>query len=108
MNNMSNHSLPVSREWLETDGHGGFASGTASGIRTRRYHGLLLAALAPPTERVLLVNGFEAWVETEKGRFPISSQYYAPDVMHPNNTGYSVSFEAEPWPRWEFELDDGT
>ena len=54
-------------EWLEADGLGGFASGTASGIRTRRYHALLLAATTPPTGRMVLVNGFDAWVETPDG-----------------------------------------
>ena len=47
-------------EWLEPDGLGGFASGTRSGIRTRRYHGLLLCALKPPQDRRLLVQGFVA------------------------------------------------
>ena len=46
-------------EWLETDGLGGFASGAADGIRTRRYHALLLAAMRPPTERFVLVNGVQ-------------------------------------------------
>ena len=58
-------------EWLEADGLGGFASGTASGIRTRRYHALLLAAMRPPTERVVLVNGFDASVETRAGAFAL-------------------------------------
>ena len=52
-----------SREWLEADGLGGFASGTADGIRTRRYHAILLSATAPPSGRMVLVNGFEAWVD---------------------------------------------
>ena len=52
------------REWLEPDGLGGFASGTASGIRTRRYHAVLLAATTPPTGRMVLVNGFDAWLDT--------------------------------------------
>ena len=47
-------------EWLEADGLGGFASGTVSGIRTRRYHGLLVPATTPPAGRIVLVNGFEA------------------------------------------------
>jgi Glycogen debranching enzyme N terminal len=55
-----------SREWLETDGLGGFAS--VAGIRTRRYHALLLTARPPPTGRFVLVNGFDAWVETTGGR----------------------------------------
>ena len=65
-------------EWLEADGLGGFASGTSTGPRTRRYHGLLLAATTPPTGRVMLVDGLEAWVETAAGRYAISSQRYAP------------------------------
>ena len=54
-------------EWLEADGLGGFASGTTSGIRTRRYHALLLAATTPPTGRFVLVNGLEAWLEGNGG-----------------------------------------
>lgn len=71
----------VGAEWLEADGLGGFASGTVGGIRTRRYHALLLAATQPPTGRFVLVNGFDAWVETPRGRFDITSQRYAPDVV---------------------------
>ena len=71
-------------EWLEADGLGGFASGTVSGIRTRRYHALLLTATAPPAGRMVLVNGFDAWVETPRGTFAISSQRYGPDVVHPD------------------------
>ena len=48
------------REWLEADGLGGFASGTVSGIRTRRYHALLLTATTPPTGRVVAVSS-SAW-----------------------------------------------
>ena len=51
-------------EWIEADGLGGFASGTVSGVRTRRYHALLLTATTPPAGRMVLVNGFDAWVET--------------------------------------------
>ena len=47
------------REWLVTNGIGGFASGTIAGTLTRRYHGLLLAALHPPNDRFLLVTKFD-------------------------------------------------
>ncbi|HKD20238.1 MAG TPA: glycogen debranching enzyme N-terminal domain-containing protein, partial [Thermoanaerobaculia bacterium] len=96
------------REWLEADGLGGFASGTASGIRTRRYHALLLTAKTPPTGRFVLVNGLDAFVETSAGRFAISSQAYAPDVVHPDGASHIDRFEHEPWPRWTFTLPDGT
>lgn len=95
-------------EWLETDGRGGFASGTASGIRTRRYHALLLAATTPPTGRVVLVNGFEAWIETPRGKFALTSQRYAPDVLHPDGTSHIQDFSSEPWPTWRFKFEDGT
>src|SRR5206468_3815463 len=67
-------------EWLEADGLGGFASGTVSGIRTRRYHALLLVATKPPTGRYAMVQGLEAWVETASGSYALSCQRYAPDV----------------------------
>ncbi|MEP6821389.1 MAG: amylo-alpha-1,6-glucosidase [Chthoniobacterales bacterium] len=93
-------------EWLETDGLGGFASGTVSGIRTRRYHALLLTATTPPAGRVVLVNGFDATVETPQGTFALSSQRYAPDVVHPDGATRIESFEYEPWPRWRFRIGD--
>ena len=92
--------IDPSAEWIETDGLGGFASGTVSGIRTRRYHALLLTATTPPTGRVVLVNGFDAWVETPRGTFFLSSQRYAPDVIHPDGASRIESFEPEPCPRW--------
>ncbi len=95
-------------EWLETDGLGGFASGTASGIRTRRYHALLLTATTPPTGRFVLANGLEAWAETPGGTFALTSQSYAPGVLHPDGAGRIEKFESDPWPSWEFRLEDGT
>jgi len=89
-------------EWLESDALGGFASGTVGGIRSRRYHAVLLSATTPPTGRVVLVNGFEAWIETGSTSFPISSQRYAPDVIYPDGFSRIASFAATPWPCWTF------
>ena len=50
----------LTREWLVTNGLGGYASGTVAGPNTRRYHGLLMAALRPPVQRVLLVAELHA------------------------------------------------
>src|SRR6266496_3813856 len=93
-------------EWIEADGLGGFASGTVSGIRTRRYHALLLTATTPPAGRMALANGFDAWVETPSGTFAISSQRYSPDVVHPDGASRIESFEYEPWPSWRYKIDD--
>ena len=95
-------------EWLEIDGLGGFASGTVAGPRTRRYHALLLVAITPPTGRFVLVNGLDAWVDTEAGSFALSSQHYGPDVVHPDGERRLEAFVAEPWPRWTYRLEDGT
>jgi predicted glycogen debranching enzyme len=100
-------SFDPNAEWLETDGRGGFASGTVSGIRTRRYHALLLAATMPPAGRMVLVNGFDAWVETPGGIFALTSQNYAPGVVHPDGCSRLVNFIREPWPTWRFEIANG-
>ena len=99
---------PLTAEWLETDGLGGFASGTVGGMRTRRYHAQLLAALAPPARRHVLVNGLEVWCETAGGTFALSTQRYVPGVMHPNGVEHVAAFTTEPWPRRTFRLPDGT
>ncbi len=99
---------PDDAEWLEADGLGGFASGTVSGTRTRRYHALLLAATTPPTGRVVLVNGFDAWAAVGDRQEALSSQCYAPAVVHPDGARRIVDFTPEPWPHWTYRLDDGT
>jgi len=104
---MTSQSLDFDAEWLEADGLGGFASGAVSGIRTRRYHALLLAATRPPAGRMVLVNGFDAWVETPDGTVEISSQRYAPDVIHPRGCDRIAGFEPEPWPHWSYDLGGG-
>jgi predicted glycogen debranching enzyme len=95
-------------EWLEADGLGGFASGTACGVRSRRYHAILLVATEPPAGRIVLVNGFEAWLEGERGTLALTSQHYAPDVIHPDGSERIESFEPDPWPSWVFRLPDGS
>jgi predicted glycogen debranching enzyme len=101
-------NVSSSQEWLEADGLGGFASGSVAGIRTRRYHALLLIATTPPTGRLVLVNGFDAWLQTSGGRFELSSQWYAPGVMGGNGALNIESFVSAPWPTWVFKFADGT
>ncbi len=98
----------LSSEWLEADGHGGFASGTVGGSRTRRYQALLLTATTPPTGRLVLVNGFDAWIETPAGTFALSSQTYAPGIVSPDGAQRIEKFSTEPWPTWAFKFEDGT
>ncbi|MFO1413123.1 MAG: amylo-alpha-1,6-glucosidase [Burkholderiales bacterium] len=100
--------MPAGGEWLEADACGGFASGPVAGARTRRYHALLLAATTPPTGRMVLVNGVEAFVASGGGEWPLSTQHYGPDVTWPRGVDHLVAFAADPWPAWTFRGDDGT
>ena len=96
------------REWLEPDGLGGFAMGTADGIRTRRYHAILLSASQPPEGRRVLVADVEVYVDTAAGRFALSSHRYHGDVVHPDGATHLAAFAWHPWPRWDYHLPDGT
>jgi predicted glycogen debranching enzyme len=97
----------LDEEWLEADGHGGFASGTAGTARTRRYHALLLTATQPPTGRVVLVNGIEAWLEHGDRKTALTMQRYAPDLLYPDVTNSMASFVTSPWPTWRYVLEGG-
>jgi predicted glycogen debranching enzyme len=97
----------LDHEWLEADGLGGFAMGTAHGARTRRYHALLQVASTPPAGRFVLVNGMDVYAVTPAGRYALSTQRYTPDVFTPNGSEYIESFTHEPWPTWRFRLPDG-
>ena len=98
---------PDQREWLEADDLGGFAMGTVSGIRTRRYHALLTVATRPPADRVVLVAALEAWIETDQGAVYLTSQRYAPDVIHPDGFRRITGFAWRPWPSWTYLVKDG-
>jgi predicted glycogen debranching enzyme len=74
----------IRREWLVTNGLGGYASGTVSGVNTRRYHGLLVAALNPPVQRMVLVAGLEEWIRSAGGDLEaLSAQEYWDGTVFP-------------------------
>jgi predicted glycogen debranching enzyme len=98
----------LDHEWLEADGLGGFAMGTAHGARTRRYHALLQVASTPPSGRFVLVNGMDVYAVTPAGRYALSTQHYAPGVFAPDGSERIESFTLEPWPTWRFRLPDGS
>ena len=91
-------------EWLDTNGRGGFASGTVAGANTRRYHALLLTARKPPSERFVLVNHVEEWLEFDGLSFPLSTNLY-PSAVHPSGYQYCVGFLTDPWPTWTFDCN---
>jgi predicted glycogen debranching enzyme len=78
--------------------------GTAAGINTRRYHGLLIAALKPPTERVLLLSSIEASVQTDGEPAWISANQYA-GVTYPEGYLYLESFSVDGLAEWAFRVE---
>lgn len=71
------------REWLVTNGLGGYASGTIAGTLTRRYHGLLVAALKPPLERTLLVTKFDETANYCGASYALGTNRWKDDYLAP-------------------------
>ena len=97
----------LSLEWLETNGRGGFASGTIAGANTRRYHALLLTARKPPSERFVLVNHLEEWLDIDGQTIPLSTNLY-PGAVHPTGYEHCIEFSSDPWPTWTFDCNGMT
>ena len=93
-----------SREWLETNGIGGFSSSTISGANTRRYHGLLTAATAPPLGRLVLLSKFDETLTVDGNRYELSANQY-PNKVYPEGYQYLKGFRLAPFPIWTFEID---
>src|SRR5215472_1221606 len=92
-------NISAKREWLETNGIGGFASSTVSGVNTRRYHGLLTAATKPPVGRMLLLSKLEETLVVGDNRYDLSTnQYYG--AVHPRGFEYLKEFRLDPFPVW--------
>jgi len=92
------------REWLETNGIGGFASSSIIGLNTRRYHGLLVAALKPPVERFVLLSKLEETLYIEGQAFDLSANRY-PGVVHPQGFRYLKRFALDPFPVFTYDVE---
>jgi predicted glycogen debranching enzyme len=100
------HNLDAAlrREWLETNGIGGFASGTINGCNARRYHGLLVAATKPPLGRLVLLSKFEETLIVNGHTYELSTNRY-PGVVHPQGFRFLTQFRLAPFPIFTFNID---
>jgi predicted glycogen debranching enzyme len=87
----------LEREWLETNGLGGYASSTVLGVNTRKYHGLLVAASHPPVDRVLLVAKVDEALVIGDSRFELAASEYQ-DTIYPDGYRYLEEFRLDPFP----------
>ena len=92
----------IKREWLETNGLGGWASSTVTGAHTRRYHGLLVAALQPPVGRAVLLSKLDETIEFEKERIELGTNMF-PGAIHPEGYRYLTSFSKDCFPVFTYE-----
>lgn len=99
-----NLDLAIRREWLETNGLGGFASSTIVGLNTRRYHGLLVAATKPPVGRFVLLSKFEEMLVINGQPFELSANRY-PGTVHPRGFEYLKQFRLNPFPEFTYEVE---
>jgi predicted glycogen debranching enzyme len=99
-----NLDLALRREWLETNGLGGFASSTITGLNTRRYHGLLVAATKPPVGREVLLSKLEETLLIDGQPFDLSCNRY-PGVVHPQGFRYLTDFRLDPFPIFTYDVE---
>ena len=102
---LSDFEKARSLEWIETNGLGGYASSTVSGAHSRRYHGLLVAALDPPVGRTVLLHKLDESIvvqsEGRETRFELSSNQY-PGAIHPKGYTHLTGFERDIFPEFDY------
>ncbi len=92
-------------EWLETNGIGGFAASSILGMNTRRYHGLLVAALDPPSGRMVVLSKIDETVRAGDDTLELATNRY-PGTLAPHGYEHIDSFNLDPFPRWVFRVKD--
>ncbi|HXX72833.1 MAG TPA: amylo-alpha-1,6-glucosidase [Candidatus Acidoferrales bacterium] len=90
-------------EWLAPNGLGGYSSSTLAGTDTRRYHGLLVAALHPPTGRTVLVKKLEETVRIAGKDYQLSTNVY-PGTIYPTGYRYLEEFRMDPLPTLSYRI----
>jgi predicted glycogen debranching enzyme len=97
----------LTREWLVTNGLGGYASGTVAQANTRRYHALLAAALRPPVDRVVMVAKLDAAATYRGQRFELATNEYADSTLASRGFERLCEFRLEgTTPVWTFAMGD--
>jgi predicted glycogen debranching enzyme len=98
-----NPDIALSKEWLETNGLGGFASSTIVGLNTRRYHGLLVAATKPPVGRMVLLSKLEETLVVDGARYELAANQY-PGAVHPQGYQFLREFRLDPFPTYVYAV----
>jgi predicted glycogen debranching enzyme len=102
-----NYTQSSQREWLVTNGIGGYASGTISGVLSRSYHGLLIAAIEPPVTRRLLFTKLDETLDYKGIHYPIFTNLWGSGLVNPEGYLSIGHFTLEgTTPVWTYSISD--
>jgi predicted glycogen debranching enzyme len=93
----------LQREWIDTNGRGGFASSSMLACNTRKYHGLLVPQLAEHAGRFVMLSRMDIWLRDNGELLPLSTAAY-PDTLHPRGYENLVSFDYDTYPRITYHI----
>lgn len=102
---LSDYREATQHEWLETNGLGGWSGSTIIGTNTRRYHGLLVASVVPPAERVVLLAKMDETILVGDKRIELGTNQYKGEVFQPTGYFHLSSFTKDLFPHWTYEVE---
>ena len=94
----------LNKEWVITNGIGGYASSTIIGANTRRYHGLLMAPIIPPAKRMLILSKIDESIEIDGKKYDLFTNIGKCFIKH--GYEYQVSFVKEFMPVYTYQVGD--
>ncbi len=106
-NDLSNFNDSITKEWLITNGLGGYASSTVLGINSRKYHGLLVAALSPPGDRTICIEKLDEEVTIGNKSYQLGSNEFK-DVFYPSGFELLKEFSLSPLPQYVYSMEEAT
>jgi len=102
---LSNFEDAIHQEWLITNGLGGYASSTILGMNTRKYHGLLVAAMRPPRDRVVCLAKLDEEISTGNGAYSLGANEFQNGIF-PQGFRFLKEFSIAPFPRYLYSVEN--
>jgi len=99
---LSRFDEAIQKEWILTNGLGGYASGTAVGVNTRKYHGSLVAALHPPGDRTVCLSKLDEEIDVGRDVIRLGTSEFR-DVFYPDGFRYLTEFSVSPFPKYVYD-----
>jgi predicted glycogen debranching enzyme len=95
----------IQKEWIITNGLGGYASSTVLGINTRKYHGLLVAAFHPPGDRRVCLAKLDDEISIGNSIYPLSANEFQ-NAVFPQGHTFLKEFSISPFPTYVYSVQD--